>query len=168
MQHRPKISLPLTTWDLLSEAASLALLVILWVFVIRNYALLPDVIPVHFNATGQVDRTGNKSTLFSLPIIATVIYFGMTALNRFSHFFNCITAVTAENAARQYRSATRMLRLLKLAVVLIFFIIVAIVIQTSIQKSGGPGPMLLPVLVFPFLMLTGWAVFSVGRRKRSA
>ena len=81
------------------------------------------VIPVHFKITGEIDRFGHKSSLFELPLIATVLYLILTIVNRYSHLFNYMEKITVDNAKEQYKSATTLLRFVKLFVIVIFLII---------------------------------------------
>ncbi len=168
LEQRPKISLPLSKWDAFFEALSVVLLLTLWGAVLRYYPLLPATIPTHFNATGQVDGWGNKSRLFSLPVIATLIYCGMTILNRYPHLYNYGIRVTPQNAHGLYRGTTRLLRLLKLLVVTIFLVIVVVTINTSLKSLKGPGPLLLPGLLLPLFLLAGWMLVSLGRSRSRA
>lgn len=120
MKARPRLELTLTTLDKGIERLCVFLLAILFVQTIFVYLKLPQTIPTHFNALGQPDAHGNKISLFILLLIATVVFIGLTTLNKYPHVLNYLTDITKENAAEQYGFATRMLRLVKLAVLLIF------------------------------------------------
>lgn len=50
------------------------LLVVIWGFAGIKYAGLPNVIPIHFNAQGVVDREAGKAAIWLLPGIATFIH----------------------------------------------------------------------------------------------
>ncbi len=167
MDYRPKILLKRSRWDNFFEALSIALLLVLWVVALSSYSALPQIIPIHFNGKGQVDGFGNKTSLFSLPTVATIIYIGMTWLNQYPHIFNYSTTITPENAYSLYRTTTRVLRLLKLFIVLLFLVIVVVVVQTAQQDMKGPGPLFLPLLLTPLLVLAGWLLFSGWSRKGS-
>ncbi len=131
MNARPKIALKLSQTDKIIEISSFLILAILWILVVYNYAGLPAIIPTHYNALGEADRFGNKDNIFSLPIIATVLFVGMTFLNKFPHIFNYPTNITTENALGQYTNATKMMRVVKLAIVFIFALMTFKTIQAS-------------------------------------
>ncbi len=131
MNARPKITLELTHTDKIIEISSFLILAILWILVVYNYAGLPTTIPTHYNALGEADRFGNKDNIFSLPIIATVLFVGMTFLNKFPHIFNYPTNITTENALGQYTNATKMIRAIKFAIVFIFALITLKTMQSS-------------------------------------
>lgn len=123
MGNRPKLKIELTIIDKISEALGWLLLFAFWFLIITNYPKIPDIVPTHFNFNGKADAFGGKARIFTLPSIATILFLGMTILNKFPHIFNYPTEITNDNALRQYKSATRMIRFLKLIIVLIFGLI---------------------------------------------
>ena len=120
METRPKIKLTLSPLDNKLELTSKIFLIVMWGLTLYTFLKLPTTIPTHFNASGQADGYGNKVTLIILPILATIIYLGLTQLNKFPHIFNYMTKITEDNAQKQYTIATRMYRFLKLSILVIF------------------------------------------------
>ena len=55
-----------------------------------------------------------------LPIISTLLFIGLTTLNKYPYMFNYPSQITKENSVHQYTNATRMMRVLKLVIVLLF------------------------------------------------
>jgi len=151
MESRPGIKPVFSSFDKALELTGIVLLAILWGLSIYAYAKLPDIIPTHFNATGEADALGGKTTLLILSIVATVLYAGLTALGGFPHIFNYVRPITEANAQRQYSIATRLLRVLKVVIVFIFSLIILFVYLTTIGIMHGPG--------FWFLPLTASLVF---------
>lgn len=45
----------------------------LFAYVCARYPHLPPVLPLHFDAAGQVDRIGTRGEIFALPVIAAII-----------------------------------------------------------------------------------------------
>lgn len=88
MEKRPVLKLTLSPLDRNLEFAGKLLLAAVWLLTLYALLKLPVTIPIHFNASGQADRYGNKLTLLFLPVLATVIYVGFTYLNRYPHIFN--------------------------------------------------------------------------------
>ncbi len=144
-EERPKIKLNLSPLDKSLEMTSKIFLVIIWGLIIYTFLKLPATIPTHFNALGQADGYGNKTTLVILPILATIIYFGLIQLNKYPHIFNYITKITDDNAQKQYTIATRLLRFLKLAILLIFSLIILFTYLTTIGVTNGLGFWFLPL-----------------------
>ena len=144
IRKRPKIIIGFTLFDLIFEIAGLVAFLAMWIFVIATYTGLPDVIPIHYNISGQADSFGNRNSFFFLPAVATALYAVMTILCRFPHVFNYPVKITEANAFIQYRNMVTMVRYLKLVLVLVFgFFILQMVTHTG----NGIGMWLLPVLL---------------------
>ena len=88
MKQRPIIKLELTTTDKAIELLCWISIMAIWLLTIISYTNLPDIIPTHYNAEGDVDGFGGKRMILIEPFIATVIFFGMTILNKFPHTYN--------------------------------------------------------------------------------
>lgn len=136
MEERPKVKIELTIADKTFEIIGWLLIISVWGLTITNYANLPDTIPNHYNGAGQADGFGGKETILTLPLIATVLFVGLTVLNKFPHILNYPTSITQDNALRQYTNATRMIRYLKLIIVVIFEIIIFKTIQNANGEEG--------------------------------
>ncbi len=85
MEERPKVKLELTTTDKVFELLGWLSIVAVWILTIKNYNNLPEIIPIHFNGSGQADGFGGKATILTLPIVSTILFIGMTVLNKFPH-----------------------------------------------------------------------------------
>ncbi len=154
MEQRPRINIELTFWDKALEIAGWVFIIFIWTLTIVKYPLLPGTIPTHFNASGSVDNTGGKTMIFLLPAIGTVLFAGLTLLNRYPHMFNYPVPITEENAERQYRIATRLMRYLKIMLVVIFSAIEFQTIRTALGKSAGLWAWFLPATIgMVFLMI---------------
>ena len=164
--ERPKITLVPSTADKLVELLGWIILLALWGWTFSHYSTLPGTIPTHFNAAGEADGFGSKASIIGLPVIATLLFIGLTVLNRYPHSFNYPTAITQDNALRLYTLATRMLRYLKLVLVLVFGGIEFMTIQNATGKAAGLGAWFLPLtLVLVFLPLIYFVVKSVQANK---
>jgi uncharacterized membrane protein len=162
--ERPKIKLIPSTSDKIVEILGWLILLVLWGWTINHYSALPDTIPTHFNAAGEADGFGSKVSIIALPVIATILFIGLTLLNRYPHIFNYPTAITQDNALKQYTLATRMLRYLKLVLVLVFGGIEFMTIQNATGKAAGLGAWFLPLtLVLVFLPLIYFVVHSLKK-----
>lgn len=124
MNKQPKLKIALTTTDKVLEMLGWAGVLAIWVLTIANFQHLPDTIPVHYNFAGEPDRFGSKGSLFILPVVATVLYTGLTTLNNYPHLFNYLTLITTDNARKQYTTATKIIRYIKVIIVVIFGFIV--------------------------------------------
>ena len=163
-EERPKITLIPTNADKLVDLLGWIVLLAIWGWTFTHYSTFPDTIPTHFNGAGEADGFGSKVSIIALPVIATLLFIGLTVLNRYPHIFNYPTSITQDNALRQYTLATRMLRYLKLVLVLVFGGIEFMTIQNATGKAAGLGVWFLPLtLVLVFLPLIYFVIKSVQK-----
>jgi uncharacterized membrane protein len=144
METRPKINVSLSPLDKILEAIGKVLIIIIWGLTVFVYFKLPTIIPTHFNTSGKPDGFGDKLTILILPIIATLLYFGLSKLNQSPQSFNYITPITEEKAEKQYTIATRMLQILKIALLIIFSYLILFTYLTTIGFTNGLGVGFLP------------------------
>ena len=145
MNKRPQIKLQLNQTDKILEVLGWVSVVGIWALTLTNYSILPEIIPIHFNGAGKADGFGNKTHIFILPIISTLLFIGLTTLNKHPHMFNYPSQITKENAVHQYTNATRMMRVLKLVIVVLFGLIVFRKIQIVNGHADGLGTWFLPL-----------------------
>ena len=145
MNKRPQIKLQLNQTDKILEVLGWVSVVGIWALTLTNYSILPEIIPIHFNGAGKADGFGNKTHIFVLPIISTLLFIGLTTLNKHPHMFNYTSQITKENAVHQYTNATRMMRVLKLVIVVLFGLIVFRKIQIVNGHADGLGTWFLPL-----------------------
>lgn len=117
---------------------------------------MPSTIPTHFNSEGVIDGYSDKSSIWMLPLVVSVLYIGMTILNMFPHIFNYTTTITDDNALRQYTITIKMIRYVKSILTIIFGYIIFKTIQISIgESSGGLGhyftPLMLSLVFLPLI-----------------
>lgn len=165
MEARPKIKLPLSQFDKTLEISGKCIIMLLWILTAVAFFKMPDTIPTHFNALGQADNYGNKGTIFVLPIIATILFIGLTALNHYPQIYNYPEKITEENAVYQYSRATRMIRFLKLIMAILFTIIVLSTFLIAIHITSGLGSLFLPLTVALFCIPTVYSVMMVFNKK---
>ena len=158
---RPRIRIELTVTDKAIEIIGWFALLAIWVLVISNYSNLPDTIPTHYNGVGNADGFGNKTNILILPIIASILFVGITIINKFPYIFNYPTQITEENALRQFTNATRMLRFMKFILVILFGLFTFKTIKGANGQSFGHGVWFLPLtLGLIFIPLTYFIINS--------
>ena len=145
MDERPKLKIQLTTSDKVLEMIGWTSMLAIWVLIITSYSTLPAIIPTHYNGAGIADGFGGKGSILALPIIASILFIGMTILCKFPHTFNYPTDVTANNALKLYTNATKMIRILKLVIAVIFALIILQTIRNVKGEVNGLGVWFLPL-----------------------
>ncbi len=107
-------------FDIVVNILSLIMLVGVAVYLAVSWIGLPDKIPGHYNALGQVDRWGSKGELLFTPIVSWILFLGITLLERFPHIWNTGVAVTEENREQVYRILKSLIGTVKLLIVAVF------------------------------------------------
>lgn len=151
-KDRPRIKVKKEQLDYILESIAwlgwLAMIILPAIY----YQELPDQVPTHFNATGEADAWGGKMHLLLLPLIGSVLFFGMIILNNYPHIFNLPVKITEENAEKQYRSAQRLIRSVNISMMLIFPYLIYGSIQNALGNMNGLGSWTLPIiLILSFL-----------------
>lgn len=159
MTARPKIKIIPSAADRLLENLGIVLLIILWILSTVSYIKSPDIVPIHFNSSGNADGFGNKISILLLPLIPTGIYFLLGLLNKYPHVFNYPVTITAENAEKQYSIATKMIRTLKIVILLVFIIIMTSSFLTATQVTTGLGAWALPIISILLLTPTVYYIY---------
>lgn len=147
MKERPELKIKLTIADKIFEFVGWLLVVFVWGLSLINYSNLPNSIATHYNYAGKADAFGGKASILLLPFVATVLFTGLTFINKFPHIFNYPTNITKDNALRQYTNATRLIRYLKLIIVLIFGLILYQTIRLANGQTGILGAWSLPSIL---------------------
>ena len=114
---------------------SLAALAFTWIYLLIHYAGLPDTIPVHFNAKGEIDQYGDKTNLFILPVIITLAAIMVTVVAGLSSRSDHPRGIDTETFLQKQKRATRILRVVRL----VFLVFTAGIMVFIIDASGKQG-----------------------------
>ena len=144
---RPRLKVPFESIDVFVELISISIVLFMWLYVIYNYADLPDTIPTHFNGKGEPDDFGTKLTVWIVPGLATLMYIGIFILNRYPHLHNYMVNITEDNAMKNYRFSTRILRGVNFLCVLLMTFITYRIIESAKGVNFTFGSWFLPVVI---------------------
>ena len=106
--------------DKLMNRLSLLVLLGTALFLALYWRHIPQEVPMHFNAAGEIDRWGDRSTLLVLPVISWLLYGLMTVVEQFPGAWNTGVKVTEENRERVYALLGHMLSTLKFLIMVMF------------------------------------------------
>lgn len=154
LNKQPKMAILKSFFEKVFDAVTLTVLIASIVYLATQYGGLPEKVPAHFDGSGNVDRYGNKIELIILPIIALVIWIGMTVLEKYPHTFNYLN-LTKDNVEAQYKNGRLMINVLKNEVVLLFSYLTYQTIQISKGLAEGIDSFFMPV----FLVVIFGSVF---------
>lgn len=129
---------------------------ILWV-----WEILPDVIPIHYDFSGNADGFGNKSDLFLLLGLSFGFYFGLNWLSRHPQKFNYPWEIDQINAKRQYKLASIFVQILKLETIWLFTFIAFRSINSAINPANGIGTLfIVSILIVSSLTVIGYLLIA--------
>ena len=143
--HQPVVRVQLSFVDHALEAAALGGVLLLGFLLYAFWPALPDIVPLLFSATGEVDGRGDKDTMLVLSAMVAFLYIALSIANFFPHRFNYPWRITEKNAARQYRIATCAMRWIKAEIVWLFTYIQWMIIQVATGAASGMGTTFYPL-----------------------
>lgn len=115
-----KIEIRKNVLDVSETIVSLLCLVGVAVYLLLAWGSIPDRVPGHYNALGEVDHWSGKSSLIVLPIISWLIFGFITLVERYPQIWNTGITVTEQNRERVYRLLKNLIALVKMFVLLMF------------------------------------------------
>ena len=136
---RPRLDIARTGADTALEIAGLTLLAGYLIWFTLVWPTLPSIVPQHMGLDGTVDRWGDRSSFLALPIVATLLFTGLSVLSRFPHLFNFPVPLTAANAPALYRVGISMLRWLKIEIVATFAVLSWEILTIARGEQTGLG-----------------------------
>ena len=114
---RPKIDIKKSKFDKSLEILSFLMLLGSVAIILIYYSQLPEKLPIYFNTPLKgSDGYGNKSLLWELPIILSIIVFVIYKLSQYPSIFNYPIKIKPENAEYNYKMSSQMLRVLGFAI----------------------------------------------------
>jgi len=143
------------TAELLSLAA-LAALVFITINVFYGPNPLPNRVPTHFDALGQVNRWGSSRSLLFFLVFTVAIYLFLTVASRFPSLFNYPVRVTELNRTQLQQLALNLLSWSK-AEVLVFF---AWMEYAMVQAARDPDRGLKPYPILAFVLTLFATIFG--------
>ena len=134
------------------------------IYLFTQWPLLPDQVPVHFNAKGEADGWGSKGMVWFLPLITFILWGGMTILERMPHVYN-IPNLTEENKDQQFINMRLMLNIVKTEIIIFLVYTSWQSIQWSHGNEAGLGYFELPI--FLVVIFSTMGVFLYRNHKIS-
>ncbi|MEH7109958.1 DUF1648 domain-containing protein [Bacillus sp. JJ1764] len=164
MKQRPILTISMTSSEKVIKVFSILLIVGQFIYLFYLYKGLPDKVPVHFNAMGKADGWGGKGSIWTIPIIESLLFITLSFVERYPHVYNYPVRITEENAPRLYFEARRMMVILNFEIVLLL----SLITWESVQVAKGMdshGGWFLPVFLFIILGTVGITVYRLIRMK---
>ncbi|KZE40341.1 hypothetical protein AV656_01035 [Bhargavaea cecembensis] len=162
---RPKLDIPKGMFERLIDGAAIGALVWIVFYLVSVWGILPEQIPAHFNGAGEVDRWGSRWELVMLPVIAALLWVGMTFLEEHPEWHNYMTELNERNIEFQYWNSRMLLNVLKNLIVHAFVYLSYRTTQVALGEADYLGVMFLPIfLVLIFAPMIIFMIRSLRHR----
>ncbi|MDQ0214446.1 putative membrane protein [Oikeobacillus pervagus] len=144
---RPKLIIPKTkgewVWDIVGFFFYFGSII----FLISVWNILPEKVPAHYNAAGEVDRWGSKWELIILPSVGLCTLLFMQVFEKFPEVHNYPKRFNESNAEQFYLHSRKMLNQLKNICLIIFALILFESVTIALGWSGGFGIWFIPIVI---------------------
>jgi uncharacterized membrane protein len=131
---------------------------------------LPDRIPTHFDAAGNVNGWGSPSMLLLLPVVAVALYAGMTIVSRFPSAFNYPVRILPTVRSEVEGLTLNMIAWVKAELMCLFAALQSTMIRGAQGGQARLNPFMVPAFMVILFGTVGWhmvAVVRVARRQLS-
>lgn len=115
------MKLEYTKLQLALEIIGLLFLVGMVVFIYTQWNQIPQQVPMHYNALGEIDSWGSKYQTLILPTMSILLYIFMTVISFFPQIWNVPVQITDENKEAVYLSTKNLIIFIKVEILAIFF-----------------------------------------------
>lgn len=143
-------------YDLVLGALSLVVLIAVSIWLLVHWGSIPDLVPTHYDFSGNIDGTGGKSNILIMLGLAWFIWLTFTVLDFFPGAWNVrgLSEITSTVGKAKAISLTRtFLQIIKFLIAILFSYL------TICQAQGRTAsPLLLPLSIF---LLMGASVVHI-------
>lgn len=160
MPYRPILKIPKTKIEKVFDFIGIGLFLLSIVYIIIQWRGIPDEVPGHFNAAGEVDRWGSKFELLMLPIIGFFMMFMMGVFEKAPHMHNYPKRLNESNVEQFYLNSRKMLNSLKNICLIVFAYLNVVMVQIALGQATSIGNWFLPALIIAVLIPMGIGIYK--------
>lgn len=102
----------------LMQLLGLVALVVAFVHILWHWPTLPNEVPSHYNALGEVDAWSNKWFIFFPPTIGLVLWLVLSQIHKYPQFIN--VPIPDKPSAKQMQTVMLLITCIQLEISLIF------------------------------------------------
>ncbi|MDN4606733.1 DUF1648 domain-containing protein [Sporosarcina highlanderae] len=162
--NKPKLDIPKTSLQKIFDFLTIIIFLAGMIYIISVWDQLPDQVPAHYNAAGEVDRWGSKWELVLLPAIAVLMAIFLTFLEKHPEWHNYMN-LNESNIEFQYRNSMIFLNVIKNQCVLLFVFLSFNISQVALGKAESLGILFLPIfLVIMFGTMAFFIIRSIKQK----
>lgn len=149
---RPKLNIQKTLsermWDVIGYSFYIGMLILL-IFIWND---LPDQVPAHYNAQGEVDRLGSKWELLILPTVSLFLLLFLQVLEKYPEWHNYPKKFTESNAKVFYLASRKLINQIKNLSLIVFALILYNTVAIALGWNEGFGSLFFVLMVISFFI----------------
>lgn len=162
MKNPPKLEMEKTVFERLFDWLGILSFAAIILYLLVQWPSIPENVPMHFNAAGEVDGWGAKWTIFALPIVGAALWIGMYFLEKMPHVHNYLN-LTEENIRQQYKNSQLLLNVMKNEILIFFVYITWLGVRIAKGQTDTLDAWVLPIFL---IVLFGSMGFFMVRSLR--
>lgn len=143
-------------WDIIGFSFYIGSIIFVFVF----WRRIPEIIPAHYNASGEIDRWGSKWELFIFPLIGGVTCLFMQLFEKYPEWYNYPKRFNESNAEQFYLNGRKMVNQLKNIWLIFFSILLLEAVFLSLGINFVIGQWLLPLLIISTAIPIIWGIIQ--------
>ncbi|ARK21954.1 DUF1648 domain-containing protein [Sporosarcina ureae] len=148
---KPKLDIEKPAVAKVFDVLVIALFAAALVYLLLQWSQLPERIPAHFGADGEVDRYGTRMELLLLPIIGIVMWVGLGILEKYPHMYNYIN-LRPDNIEIHYRYGVLFMNVIKNISTLLFVFLIWQMTDIALAKIATLN---MPIFIMILVLLFG-------------
>ncbi|BDH62022.1 hypothetical protein MTP04_21520 [Lysinibacillus sp. PLM2] len=145
--YRPVIKIPKTRMEKILDLIGGTFFLLSLVFILYSWVDIPDRIPGHFNALGEVDRWGSKYEIIILPIMGMFLFFLLSLFEKAPHMHNYPKRLNENNVEQFYINSRQTLNIVKNICLIIFATLIVQIVRVSKGDIQSLGIWFLPIFI---------------------
>ena len=162
--ERPKIDIPKTKMEWLADGLGYVSLAIMLAILLMQWDSLPEQVPAHFGANGEVDRWGSKWELLILPGIVIALNIFLKIFEKFPQVHNYPERLNESNVVAFYTNSRQAINYMKNIINLLFAYLVYNSISIALSGADSLGWPFYFILMLLFVVL-GWKIVKSTKIK---
>lgn len=143
--ERPKLKIPKTKSEWFLNIIGYSIYLGSIIFLIMTWDELPEEVPAHYNAVGEVDRWGSKWELLILPGVGIFILLLIQTLEKFPEVHNYPKRFNKSNARQFYLNSRKLINQIKNICLIIFAFLLVESVSIALGWSAGFDVLFLPI-----------------------
>lgn len=141
---RPKLQIPKTKIEWLFDSIGIGFYLVAVVYLLFSWGSLPEQVPGHYNAAGEVDRWGSKYEILVLPLVGG--FLGMTTffIEKKPHIHNYPARLNETNASAFYLNSRKLANAVKNGMLVVFALLTIQTVRIALGNATSIGGWFFP------------------------